>query len=116
MKRLLLLALLVAGCTSAPAATTIDGLRLGPQDSTGPGTNLFTDYGRTLLDKTPHAAVTATEVYERYLPPGRIETFSGGGAGIVVFRLADGSARAFDIVCGIGVQPTECAPAAPPMP
>ena len=69
---------------------------------------MFTDFARSALDGKPHAAVITAEAYREYLPPGMGDSHSESSPLIVVLRLADGSARAFDVQCGIDRHPKEC--------
>ena len=105
------LALLFAGCASR---TFVGGYPIGDRlcPSSDPADwwcEAAADFASTSLntDVPGHAAVTATDAYQAawVVPNGHIVLRKYGTThadGIIVFRLADGSARAYWVGCGVG--------------
>ena len=95
--------------------SVVDGIPIG--DRIGcetPSCRQFVDFATLWLDRAEpgHPAVAETTVHRtnyRDANGNQILTIrSGGSNAIVVFRLADGTDRAFDVGCGIGVASDLC--------
>jgi hypothetical protein len=94
--------------------TVVDGYPLGTRAGCADGCPLFDAAASTWLDTTvpAHAAIDRIELF---VPDYRdsegntiLMTRSGGTDYIAVIHLADGSIRAIQVGCGVGVDPDRC--------
>jgi hypothetical protein len=94
--------------------TVIDGYPIGRATSCGDECQRLTDAAAAWLDTAApgHAKVDRIDLFE---PDYRdasghllLTSGSGGPTSIAVFYLANGTVRAIEVGCGVGIEPDQC--------
>jgi hypothetical protein len=94
--------------------TVIDGYPIGAPASCADGCPLFVDAATQWLDTAApgHAAVDRIELFQPDYRDANgnllLTTRSGGRDYIAVIGLADGTVRAIEVGCGVGIEPDQC--------
>lgn len=92
----------------------IDGYPIGRAASCGDGCQRLTQAAGAWLDTAApgHATVDRIELFDPDYRDANgnllLTSGSGGPTSIAVIHLADGSVRAIEVACGVGIHPDQC--------